>query len=119
MPIRYVFRCEICGTTPDEATRSAIAHQCQEDMFGEFIEAMPGRWLVWHAGGLLGPARYACFEHRRALMARLRFHYQYTGEQWVWKRPPYPQRWPPEEPLDPNAPLVIPESLLIDEHPQT
>jgi hypothetical protein len=48
-------------------------------------------------------------------MSRLRFHYQYTGEQWVWKRPPYPQRWPPEEPLDPNAPLVIPESLLIDD----
>jgi hypothetical protein len=48
-------------------------------------------------------------------MARLRFHYQYTGEQWVWKRPPYPQRWPPEEPTDPNAPLVIPESLLIDD----
>ena len=57
---------------------------------------MPGKWLVWHAGGLLGPRRYACPDHRKALLKSIRFHYAYAGEQWVWKRPPYPQRWPPD-----------------------
>lgn len=111
MAIRYIFRCEICGAAPDEQTRSAIAGQCGEDMLGEFIEAMPGRWLVWHAGGLLGPARYACHDHRHVLMATLRYHYAYTGEQWVWNRPPFAQRWPVDGPLDPGAPLTIPQSL--------
>jgi len=113
--MRYVFRCEICGITPDDATRDAIAGQCREDMVGEFIDAMPGRWLVWHAGGLLGPMRYACKEHRRELLKVIRFHYGLTGEQWVWKRPPYPQRWAKEAPMDPGAPLVIPESFLLDD----
>ena len=71
---------------------------------------MPGKWLVWHAGGLLGPRRYACPDHRKALLKNIRFHYAYCGEQWVWKRPPYAQRWPPDGiPDDPEAPLTIPD----------
>jgi hypothetical protein len=117
MAIRYVFRCEVCGAAPDEATRGAIARQYREDMVGEFIEAMPGRWLVWHAGGLLGPARYACRQHRTRLMAKLRYHYAYTGEQWVWKRPPFAQRWPVDDAADPDGPLTIPPSLDAREPP--
>jgi hypothetical protein len=40
---------------PDSATRASIGASTREHLFGEFIDAMPGRWLVWHAGGLLGP----------------------------------------------------------------
>ncbi len=70
---------------------------------------MPGKWLVWHAGGLLGPRRYACPDHRKALLKNIRFHYAYCGEQWVWKRPPYPQRWPPDGiAADPDAPADDP-----------
>ncbi|MEA2193515.1 MAG: hypothetical protein QOI73_3636 [Solirubrobacteraceae bacterium] len=110
MSVRYWFRCEICGRLPDEATRSSIGASTREDLFGELIDAMPGKWLVWHAGGLLGPRRYACADHRKALLKSIRFHHAYTGEQWVWKQPPYPQRWPPDG-LDssPDAPLTIPE----------
>ncbi|MGH2919183.1 MAG: hypothetical protein ACRDLS_11400 [Solirubrobacteraceae bacterium] len=110
MGMRYWFRCEICGCLPDDATRSSIGASTREDLFGEFIDAMPGRWLVWHAGGLLGPRRYACPEHRRDLMAVIRFHYAYTGEQWVWKRPPYAQRWPPDEIMEnPDGSLAMPD----------
>ena len=56
MPVRYWFQCDICGCLPDDATRSAIGASTREDLFGELIDAMPGKWLVWHAGGLLGPA---------------------------------------------------------------
>jgi len=115
MAVRYYFRCEICGVLPDDATRSSIAATSSEDLFGELIDAMPGKWLVWHAGGLLGPARYACPEHRRALLKSIRFHYAYSGEQWVWKRPPYPQRWPPDGIEDsPEGTLTIPEWFMPD-----
>jgi hypothetical protein len=110
MPVRYWFRCEICGCLPDEATRSSIGASTREDIFGELIDAMPGNWLVWHAGGLLGPRRYACPAHRKKLLKSIRFHYAYTGEQWVWKQPPYPQRWPPDGiGGSPDDPLTIPE----------
>jgi hypothetical protein len=79
-------------------------------MVGEFIDAMPGKWLVWHAGGLLGPRRYACPKHRKELLRRIRYHYAYCGEQWVWKRPPYVQRWPPDyKATDADGSMVIPD----------
>jgi hypothetical protein len=110
MPVRYWFKCDICGCLPDDATRNAIGASTREDLFGELIDAMPGKWLVWHAGGLLGPRRYACPDHRKMLLKKIRFHYAYSGEQWVWKRPPYPQRWPPDGITDaPDGTLTIPE----------
>ena len=110
MPVRYWFRCDICGTLPDDETRRSIGASTREDLFGELIDAMPGKWLVWHAGGLLGPRRYACPDHRKALLKSIRFHYAYAGEQWVWKRPPYPQRWPPDGIRDnTDGTLTIPE----------
>lgn len=97
MPVKHFFRCSICGRVPDDATRDAIGASTHEGLVGEFIDAMPGKWLVWHAGGLLGPRRHACPEHRRALLKTVRLQYAYSGEQRVWKRPPYPQRWPAED----------------------
>lgn len=110
MTVRYRFRCEICGCRPDDSTTSSIGASTGEDLFGELIDAMPGKWLVWSAGGLLGSPRYACRNHRRALLSTIRFHYAYSGEPWVWKRPPYPQRWPPDGITDsPDGTLTIPD----------
>jgi hypothetical protein len=64
-------------------------------MFGEYLDAFPGRWLVWNGGGPLGPRRYACRKHRGDLVAYLRYHYATVAAQ-VWKMPPYEQRWPDE-----------------------
>jgi hypothetical protein len=110
MPVKYWFCCDICGCVADDATRASIGATSREDLFGEFIDAMPGRWLVWHAGGLLGPMRYACSEHRKDLLRNIRFHYAYTGEQWVWERPPYAQRWPPDQIFEnDDGTLAIPD----------
>jgi hypothetical protein len=65
-------------------------------MFGEYLDAFPGRWLVWNGGGPLGPRRYACREHRGDLVAYLRYHYATVAAQ-VWKMPPYTARWPDEK----------------------
>jgi hypothetical protein len=110
VPVHYFFQCDICGRVPDPDTRDAIGASTREELFGELIDAMPGNWLVWHAGGLLGPRRYACSEHRKQLLKTIRFHYAYAGEQWVWKRPPFPQRWPPDGIGDgADGTLTIPE----------
>ena len=90
------FAATSAGSSPTTRRAASIGASTREDLFGELIDAMPGKWLVWHAGGLLGPRRYACPDHRKALLKSIRFHYAYAGEQWVWKRPPYPQRWPPD-----------------------
>jgi len=110
VPVRYFFQCDICGCLPDAATRDAIGASTREQLFGELIDAMPGNWLVWHAGGLLGPRRYACPDHRKQLLKTIRFHYAYAGEQWVWKRPPFPQRWPPDG-AGKDGTLTIPDWL--------
>lgn len=55
------------------------------------------------------PVRY-CPDHRKQLLKTIRLHYAYCGEQWVWKRPPFPQRWPPDGLGDgPDATLTIPD----------
>jgi hypothetical protein len=96
MPTRAVFRCQFCDAVPDHGTQRSLAGQVTERMFGEYLDAFPGRWLVWNGGGPLGPRRYACREHRGDLVAYLRYHYA-TVAAHVWKMPPYPQRWPDEK----------------------
>ena len=96
MPTRAVFRCQFCDAVPDHGTQRSLAGQVTERMFGEYLDAFPGRWLVWNGGGPLGPRRYACREHRGDLVAYLRYHYATVAAQ-VWKMPPYPQRWPDEK----------------------
>jgi hypothetical protein len=96
MPTRAVFRCQFCDAVPDHGTQRSLAGQVTERMFGEYLDAFPGRWLVWNGGGPLGPRRYACREHRGELVAYLRYHYATVAAQ-VWKMPPYPQRWPDEK----------------------
>ncbi|MGI8802047.1 MAG: hypothetical protein ACR2KV_07715 [Solirubrobacteraceae bacterium] len=96
MPTRAVFRCQFCDATPDHGTQRSLQGQVSERMFGEYLDAFPGRWLVWNGGGPLGPRRYACRKHRGDLVAYLRYHYATVAAQ-VWKMPPYEQRWPDEK----------------------
>jgi hypothetical protein len=96
MPTKAVFHCQFCDATPDHGTQRSLQGQVTERMFGEYLDAFPGRWLVWNGGGTLGPRRYACRMHRGDLVAYLRYHYATVAAQ-VWKMPPYEQRWPDEK----------------------
>jgi hypothetical protein len=89
MPVRMVFRCEFCDARPDDATQRTLEGQLRQAAFGEYLDAPPGRWLVWSGRGPLGPIRYACAEHRGDLVAYLREHYGTVAPN-PWKRPPYP-----------------------------
>jgi hypothetical protein len=89
MPVRVVFRCHRCGAVPNSPTQSALERGLRELAFGEYLEVVPGRWLLWFGGGPLGPRRYACPDHHGELVADLRRHYG-TIAPHPWKRPPYP-----------------------------
>ena len=88
MPVRVIFRCQFCAAVPDDATQRSLEGQLRELVCGEYLDALPGRWLVWHGHGMFGPTRYACSNHRGELTAYLREHYGALGTQ-PWKRPPY------------------------------
>lgn len=89
MPVSLRFRCQFCDAQPDPLTQLSLVAAMRQTTLGEYQDALPGRWLVFHARGLFGPPRYACAEHRRDLVAYLREHYGAVGFQ-VWRRPPYP-----------------------------
>jgi hypothetical protein len=79
MPSRFVFRCEFCDTEPDEATQRSLTGQLADLRSGEYVNAPPGGWLVWHGRGIYGPTRYACADHRVALRNLVRKHYGTIG----------------------------------------
>lgn len=79
MPVRVVFRCEFCDDSPDADTQVSLEAQMQELRCGEYIDATPGNWLVWHGRGPYGPNRYACPAHRVALRELLRRLYGTLG----------------------------------------
>jgi len=88
MPVRLVFRCQFCDAVPGPETQCALEGQLREYLLGEYLDALPDRWLVWHGHGPFGATRYACPEHRGDLTAYLREHYGSIGAQ-PWARPPY------------------------------
>ncbi len=92
MSVRLVFRCEFCGATPDPETRAGLEAQLQELLFGQYLDAEPGNWLVWHGRGLYGRTRYACGNHRGELKAHLREHYGTIGPH-PWAKGPHPVRF--------------------------
>jgi len=89
MTVRLIFRCQFCVEQPDPMTQLSLETAMRENTWGAYQDALPGRWLVFHARGLYGSPRYACPEHRGDLVAYLRTHYGSIGYH-VWKRPPYP-----------------------------
>ena len=60
MPVRVRFRCQFCDAKPDPETQRRLERGLRELVFGEYLDVPPGRWLVWHGRGPLGPTRYAC-----------------------------------------------------------
>lgn len=88
MPTKTIFRCQFCSAQPDPLTQLSLEHTLQEFVSGEYMDALPGRWLIWHGRGPFGPNRYACPLHRGDLTADMREHYGSVGPQ-VWKMPPY------------------------------
>jgi hypothetical protein len=89
MPVKLVFRCQFCEAQPDAQTHASLVGQVRELQFGEYLDMLPGRWLVWTGHGQLGPKRFACAEHRGDLTAYVREHYGCLAKH-PWKRPPYP-----------------------------
>lgn len=79
MPSRFVFRCESCDVEPCEETQRTLTSQLAELRSGEYVNAPPGGWLVWHGNGIYGPTRYACCEHRVELRNLVRKHYGTLG----------------------------------------
>jgi hypothetical protein len=94
VPVRVVFRCQFCDALPDPDTQRNLEGQVRALHHGEYVDMLPGRWLVWHGHGPLGPVRYACARHRGELTAFLREAYGCLSSK-PWKRPPYPTdlRW--------------------------
>ena len=91
MPVVVVFRCEFCGCAPGEATQADLRRQMLDLRHGEYVDAGPERWLVWHGRGIYGPTRYACGTHRGELKATLREQYGTLG--WhPWAKGPHPWR---------------------------
>ena len=60
MPVRVRFRCQFCSADPSPETQRSLERGLRELVFGEYLDVPPGRWLVWHGRGPLGPTRYAC-----------------------------------------------------------
>jgi len=89
MPVKLIFRCQFCDAVPDRETQRSLEGQVREMLYGEYLDMLPGRWLIWHGHGPLGPNRYACSGHRGDLTAYLREHYGCVSQK-PWKRPPYP-----------------------------
>jgi hypothetical protein len=89
MPVRLVFRCETCGAIADDATRSSLEHELLDPRFGEYVDAEPGHWLIWHGRGLYGATRFACGAHRGELKAVLREDYGTLGRHpWAMHSQP-------------------------------
>ena len=64
MPVSLRFRCQFCDVPPDPLTHVSLVTAMRHTTFGEYQDALPGRWLIFHGRGLLGPPRYACEAHR-------------------------------------------------------
>ena len=79
VPVKVVFRCEICGCAPGAETQRSLERQLLDLRHGEYVDAEPERWLVWHGRGIYGPTRYACGSHRGELKALLREQYGMLG----------------------------------------
>lgn len=92
MAVRLLFRCERCDALPDRDTQRVLQGELRDRGVGEYIDAQPGGWLIWTAGGALGSKRYACPQHRVDLTNDLRAHYR--GCPGVWRTEPYRRLWP-------------------------
>ena len=94
MAVRVLFRCEHCDALPDPDTQRTLQGQLRDRRFGEYLDAQPGGWLIWTAGGALGCKRYACPQHRADLTGYVRAHYGTIRGSAASQTEPYPALWP-------------------------
>ena len=52
MPVSVVYRCDVCGCAPDPDTYAQLVRQLLGLRHGEYVDAEPGRWLIWHGRGI-------------------------------------------------------------------
>jgi hypothetical protein len=89
VPVKVVFRCEVCGRAPGAETQRNLERQLLDLRHGEYVDVEPERWLIWHGQGIYGPTRYACGDHRGELKAAIREQYGTLG--WhPWAMGPHP-----------------------------
>lgn len=93
MAVRLLFGCGYCAARPDADTQRAMQGQLHDSACGTYLDAQPGQWLIWTAGGALGRRRYACPDHRDELICDLRRHYG-SMHHGVFDDGPYPALWP-------------------------
>ncbi len=93
MTVRVLFGCEHCDARPDADTQRTLQSQLRDRRCGAYLDAQPGGWLIWTAGGALGRRRYACPQHRDHLTAELRRHYR-ALHPGVLEEEPHPTLWP-------------------------
>ena len=55
MPVRVIFRCDICGAQPDPETQASLEKQVLDLCHGEYVDAEPGHWLTWQRPRALRP----------------------------------------------------------------
>jgi hypothetical protein len=41
MPVQLIFRCETCGSMPDDATRECLERELLDPRFGEYATPSP------------------------------------------------------------------------------
>ncbi|HEX2468735.1 MAG TPA: hypothetical protein VHJ54_11065 [Solirubrobacterales bacterium] len=75
MSTRLVFKCEFCGSEPDQLTQVSLERQLLHHRFAEYVECGPGGWLIWTGRGPYGRTLYACGNHRTRLRAYVIHHY--------------------------------------------
>lgn len=79
MPVRLLFRCQFCAAEPDPETRRSLEEEALDMEWGQYTDALPSGWLVWHGKGIYGPTRYACADCRIKLRDYVRYHYGTIG----------------------------------------
>ena len=79
MGVKILFGCEHCQARPDRAMQRALERRLRDGLVGRFLDAQPGGWLIWTAGGPFGSRRYACDEHRAELVEWVRMHHGSRG----------------------------------------
>lgn len=93
MAVRVRFCCAYCDALPDADTQRTLQGHLRDRRLGEYLDAQPGGWLIWTAGGALGCKRYACPRHRADLIDHVRAHYGATCSG-ASQPEPYPALWP-------------------------
>jgi hypothetical protein len=93
MGVKVRFSCDHCDACPDGVTQRTLERHLRDRTVGRFFDAQPGNWLIWTAGGPFGSRRYACPEHRDALIAYLRRHHGGRGSG-AWASEPFVALWP-------------------------